>query len=599
MRRLIIRRFFNYVIRFIKLLIKFRITEAFVKAYATLHFILSINPRYKRWIINNELDSNKRDNYPILIKNFQYQPLISIITPVYNISPQILEETIRSVLSQTYQNWQLCLSDCSSNDNKIHSIITHYIKIDSRISSVLLDTNLMISGNSNEALKLCNGEFIGLLDHDDLLAPFALCRVVESLNSNKDIDFIYSDRDLVISNDLNQYRMNPFFKPGWSPELLLSANYLTHFCVISKTLFHQIGDFDPNTDGAQDWDLFLRVTEKSNRIFHIPEVLYHWRQLPTSMSFNPHSKPYASEAQIKAVDNYLRRNGIEARPEIGPSGFIKLKWNSLNKHSSVSVIIKDKSFRNHRHYLISLLNQIMNENIIEIVFVCDKPLENREIYEEIGLENNLKVIIGNHTKTFLEQMNSSVKLLKGDFCLFLNSHANVITNDFLNEMVNWFCQKDIGIVSGQVVSEKNVIWDAGIILGPKGEVVNIFRGTYPGEFGIFGSSEWYRNYNAVSGDCMMVRRVLFNQLEGFNEALTEEESLIEFCLRARKKGYRILVSPYAKFKIVSRDLYHNNLSKLSISTTNLWNDISPQGDQYFNKNLSLRSTDPKFKEPGE
>jgi glycosyltransferase involved in cell wall biosynthesis len=263
---------------------------------------------YDAWIARYEPGPTELTRQAEAAKSFVYHPLISIITPVYNPVPEVLRSTIDSVLAQTYLDWELCIADGGSDIPEIREVLREYARRDSRIRPVLLDQNLGISGNSNAALQSVQGEFIALLDHDDILAPFALFEVAQKLNQDPELDLIYSDFDLLTNDGAHRYQ--PLFKPDWSPEIMFSACYITHLTVIRTKMISRVGGFDPQVDGAQDWDLFLRVSEQTHKVAHIPKILYHWRTAGHSTAEDIWAKPYAPIAQVRVIIGHLARLGL-------------------------------------------------------------------------------------------------------------------------------------------------------------------------------------------------------------------------------------------------------------------------------------------------
>jgi len=274
---------------------------------------------YQAWLAENEPGSDELAQQRQTAGTFTYRPLISIVTPVYNPSPQALREALESVLAQTYEHWELCVVDGNSSVPGVRETLREFASRDQRICVMFLEENLGIAGNSNAAMQLAHGEFVALLDHDDVLAPFALFETARLLNENSDWDFIYSDHDVLASH--GNIRSRPLFKPDWSPEIMLSANYLTHLTVVRAAVLRGVGGFDPETDGAQDWDLFLRITEATQRVAHIPKMLYHWRDAAGSTAVNIWAKPYAPDMQLRVIEKHLTRCGLQnARAFLTPLG---------------------------------------------------------------------------------------------------------------------------------------------------------------------------------------------------------------------------------------------------------------------------------------
>jgi len=269
--------------------------------------IQSKDKAYRKWIEDNEPSDAQIEYQKVLASRFQLRPKISIITPVFNPAPEILQETLNSVESQSYDNWELCLADASTDESASEILASFAKRHAGKVKLRSLEKNLGISGNSNAAIEMAEGEFVAFLDHDDLLAPFALYEVVNTLNRVPDAEFIFSDRDIMDSSGM---RMHPFFKPGWSPCLFLTQNYLCHLAVIKRELLDRVGWFRQEFDGAQDYDLFLRATEAARRLAHIPAVLYHWRIVQGSSAVDSQAKPYAYESAIQAITEALKRRGL-------------------------------------------------------------------------------------------------------------------------------------------------------------------------------------------------------------------------------------------------------------------------------------------------
>lgn len=289
--------------------------SARTKAFIKWHLSNLFTDRYRTWIALNELKAAALEQQQREAPSFKYRPKISIVTPVWNTNEKWLRLAIESVINQTYDNWEFCLADGGSTDPRVREILKEYAEKDSRIKVKYLPENKGIAGNSNEALSLATGEFISPLDHDDELAPFALYECVKLLNDKPQADFIYSDQDNITTEGK---RIGPFFKPDWSPDTFLSFMYTCHLGLYRKKIVDEIGGFRLGYDGSQDYDLVLRLIEKTDRIYHIPSVLYHWRTVAESAASGPNAKPYAHLAAKKAIGDYLARNNIEGEVVDGP-----------------------------------------------------------------------------------------------------------------------------------------------------------------------------------------------------------------------------------------------------------------------------------------
>ncbi len=292
---------------------------------------------YEQWIENNEPDVAALQNQAEAIKDFSYTPLISIITPVYDPPVDVLEQAILSVCSQTYTHWELCLVNGNPANENVQKLLERYAAENPKVRLGFLPDNRGISGNSNACLELAQGDFVAFLDHDDTIAPFALFEVASYLNQHPDCDLLYSDHDILDAT--TGERKAPLFKPGWSPDIMLSSNYITHLTVVRRQLVQALGGFDSQTDGAQDWDLFLRVAEQTQHIGHIPKVLYHWRDSAVSTATNIYAKSYVPDAQFKSIAGHLARIGLSSpKAFLDSSGFIRVSWGQATQ-PGVTIII--------------------------------------------------------------------------------------------------------------------------------------------------------------------------------------------------------------------------------------------------------------------
>jgi GT2 family glycosyltransferase len=531
---------------------------------------------------------------------FTYTPLISIITPVYNPGPHGLREMIGSVLAQTYANWEICLVDGVSDRPGVKETLREFQSMDGRIHLRELEQNLGISGNSNAALEMAGGEFIALLDHDDTLSPHALFEVVKRLNEDPQCDLLYSDHDL-LSQDGSR-RDRPLFKPGWSPEIMLSANYLTHLTVIRAARVREAGSFDPRMDGAQDWELFMRVSEKTQKIAHIPKILYHWREAGGSTASDIWSKPYAPPAQLRVIGEHLNRQGLpEARAFFDASGYIRVHW-ALEQKRKVSIIIPSNGANELLETCIgSILDGTAYPNY-EIVVVNNGPRRPEEFdyYRRIETDPRVRVLHyaagDGETFNYNSVNNFGARAASGDLLLFLNNDTRVIAPDWLDELVLWAEREEIGVVGAKLLHPDGTIQHAGVVIGLSGFAGHIFAGQPENQWTIFGLAEWYRNYSAVTGACMMVRREVYDKIGGLDEAFLLCGSDVEICLRVQRAGLRVVVNPFARLihlegatrsgEIPAQDFrisYRHYLPALQ------------SGDPFFNPNLSYWQATPTLR----
>lgn len=503
-----------------------------------------ITEEYNNWFIQH----NPHGNTTIKQIEYPYSPLISIITPVFNTDKIFLEKCIQSVLSQTYQNWELCLADDCSSKTYIKEVLNKYSKIDKRIKVIFRNKNGHISRASNSALKLASGEFIALVDHDDELWPNALSEVVKVLNTNPKIDFIYSDEDKI---DANGVHVDPFFKPDWSPDLFLSTNYLCHLSIIRRKLVNKVGGFRPGFEGSQDYDLFLRVTELSNQIYHIPTILYSWRKVPGSTAAIYSSKNYANSASINALQDSLHRRNIEGFVKNGLKlGSFKINY-PIFHNPKVSIIIptKDK---------VSLLQKCINSIInktnyknYEIIVVDTGSIEPSTLKYFNSIKTNSKIsilTIADNLFNYSKVNNNASTKAKGEYLLFLNNDTEVVNPQWLEELLALGQLPHVGPVGAKLLYPNKKIQHAGIELLSNGWPHH-FSINYPDaesySFPYLNYKDIIKNPSAVSGACLLISKEKFNKLGGFNESYPLEFQDVDLSIRSRQQGYFPSYTPYA------------------------------------------------------
>ena len=554
---------------------------------------------YSDWRENHEpnhLELSKQRQYT---KDFHYHPLISIITPVYNPDAHILRDTIQSVTTQTYPKWELCIADGNSEAPNVREVLNDFSVHDSRIKVRVLDENLGISGNSNAALAMAEGEYIAILDHDDLLSPEMLFSVVEQLNKNPSTDIIYFDEDKISAD--KKRRSYPWFKPvAWSPDLLISSNFLMH-SVIRRSLVLDIGGFDSEMDGAQDWDLALRATERTRKILHIPQILYHWRQVPGSASLDANAKPWAFDAQKRCIGAHLERQGNNgARVVFSGPGTIRILWPPSENMVSIIIPTKDNADL-LRACLSSIFNRTSYENF-EIVLVDNGSEDTKTLsyYKELTENPQVKIVQYNKPFNFHSMNNLGARTASGDILVFLNNDTQILETDWLDELAGWVERPEIGIVGAKLLRPSGEIQHAGIIIGLGGHGSHIFEGAHEYLYGPFGSTEWYRNYQAVTGACMAIRRDVFERLDGFDEAYQVGYGDIDICLRVVDAGYRVVYTPFTRL------IHHEGGSRgfsqpasdVLRATVKMYSRITA-GDPFFNPNLSYNFRLPQIASPKE
>ena len=559
-----------------------------------------MGPDYLDWIKRNEPDSSELVQQTKQAASLTYTPLISILVPVFNPPLHVLEQTIQSVMGQTYPYWELCLVDGNSDLAGVRELLARFAGLDKRIHLEFLEENQGISGNSNRAVQMAQGEFIAFLDQDDLLAPFALFEVVQALNQDRSLDLIYSDHDL-IAFDASR-RNQPLFKPDWSPEIMLSANYITHLTVVRANLVRATGGFDPELDGAQDWDLFLKVSEQTSKIAHIPKILYHWRDSRDSTASNIWAKDYAPSAQLRAIQAHLSRQGLtDGQAFFDRSGYIRVKW-KFDRRKKVSIIIPSQGASPVLERCIDSILRVTDYPNFEIIIVNNgsKRPEEFPSYRRFSQDERIRVIHDDRAFNYSAVNNLGAQLSSGELFLFLNNDTEIFAQDWLDEMVMWVEREHVGIVGAKLLHPDGTIQHAGVIIGMTGFAGHVFGGLPEFHWTNFGLAEWYRDYKAVTAACMMITRQAFEQLGGFDEAFILCGSDVEICLRTARAGWRIVYNPFARLRHLEGATRAGEVPAQDFRVS--YGHYLPtlrSGDPYFNPNLSYWQLAPTLAAPDE
>lgn len=554
-----------------------------------------IDDSYAAWIAANEpgADELARQHQ----HRFAYNPRVSLITPVFDPPSHALRDAVESVIAQTYANWEWCLADGGSRQAEIREILERAMQRDARIRVTWLGENLGIAGNSNAALHMATGDFVLLFDHDDVLAPFALYEIVSKLNENQALDIVCFDEDKITAD--GQTRLQPMFKPAcWSPELMLSANYLMHSAV-RRSLIEAVGGFDPDAEGAQDWDLLLRCTEHTNRIGHVAKVLYHWRMLPGSAATGlAAGKPWAAEVQPRVVVNHLRRIGVpEPRAELLAPGCFRLIWPVREEKISIIIPTRDRLELLQR-CLRSLLTLTAYRNF-EVIVVDTGSADQRvwDFYAELTREPRVRVLHREGAFNYAATNNFGAQHATGAHLLFLNNDVEALSPDWLEEMLRWSQRPEIGVVGAKLLYPEGTIQHAGIVVG----LGHLFAGA-PEDYNdsLFGGPNWYRNFSAVTGACLMTRREVFDQVDGFDDAYTVALNDVDLCLRIAARGYRIVYTPFARLRHEEGATRANYVPWENHALAGQrMHAIVAQGDPFFNPNLDTVSKIPRLRAPAK
>ena len=548
---------------------------------------------YQRWFERNK--PGKAELAHQRQVKFSYRPKMSIIVPVYNTPLNFLNEMIQSVQQQTYSNWELCLANGSGNNKELNAVLKQYADADARIKFVVLEENKGISGNTNEALKLATGDFIALLDHDDLLAPNAMFECVKVLNRNPEVDVLYSDEDKVDMDGKRHFEPN--FKPDFNIDLLCSVNYICHLFVVKKTLVDQFGGFTSKYDGAQDYDFIFRSIELSNKIYHIPKVLYHWRAHMDSTAENPESKLYAFKAGVTAIEDHYKRVGINGTVEMGPYYGMYRSHFKLPYHPLVSVIIPNKDHTDDLDKCIQSLMRTTYDNF-EIIVVENNSDQKKtfDYYKKIEKENEkVTVVYWEHEFNYSAINNFGVSYANGEYLLLLNNDTEVINEDVFEEMLGYAMREDVGIVGARLYYEDDTVQHAGVIVGIGGVAGHVFAGAQANEPCYMGRSLCAQDYSAVTAACLMVRKEIFEEVDGLTEEFAVAFNDIDFCLKVSKLGKLVVYNPAAElhhYESKSRG-YEDTEEKIQRFNGEIqkfqkrWKKFLLEGDPYYNPNLSL------------
>lgn len=556
--------------------------------------------RYKKWIEENE-SALHPNSLRQEIEKCSIKPKISVVIPAFDPPINILLEALSSVEKQIYQNWEIVVVDASENE-KIKEILKRKFIKNSRVKIKFLGKNLGISGNLNEGLKICTGEFIGFLDHDDMLSPTALAEVVKSLNTNKDLDVFYSDEDKI---NLNGDRYKPYFKPSWSPELLLSYNYINHFLVVRKKLLDELKGFRKEFDGAQDYDLVLRLTSRKINVVHIPKILYHWRATLSSTSTDLAVKNYAIEAGKNALVEYLKRIGQKGGIEKTQYPGIYRTKMDLNQQPKISIIIPTKDKVEILQNCLRSIEKSSYKNY-EVVVVDNGSKEKKTLdyLDEIKKKTNTKILKFSEPFNFSKINNFAVKNTNSEILLFLNNDTQVINEDWIESLLEFAQLNHVGAVGAKLFYRNGRIQHAGIVLnlggGFAGHPFALSEGQSTGYFGRLVSVQ---NYLAVTGACLMVRREIFEEVGGFDEKLALAFNDVDLCLKIYQKGYLNVWTPYAK--LFHHESYSRGYNKSTDQLLkfreedeycrNKWKGFLNKSDPYYNPNLSLETTNFRIK----
>lgn len=538
----------------------------------------SVPDTYQTWIVQNEPDGVHLEIQRRMSGCFSYRPKISVLVPVYKVPVPILRDAVNSVLAQTYDNWELCISLPVKDNPEARIYLEEAASHNERIKLIQLPSNEGISGNSNQALTLVTGEYLALLDHDDLLAPFALFEIVQLLNQDKTVNFIYSDKDQITEDGAR--RMRPLFKPKWSPEIMLNANYLTHLSVMRTDHVRSVGGWRKETDGAQDWDLFLRLADRFGNIQHLAKVLYHWRQVSTSVSVGGlQAKPYAAQAQVRCVQDHCESIGLQnVSVNQGLEG-LRLLWPKPEARVSVVYIALSPDSETPSRAA-KLAEQTSHPNFEILV----------PTFLEVARSTTVQCITVSPSASLAERIERAVQSASGQILVFFDEHVTPTDPGWLAEMAGSLLLPSVGIVGAKLLDpHTRNLRHCGIVFTLDGRLEYIYAGQPEHVNEPAGAANWYRNWTAVSGACFAIRRQVWDAVGGLAGDTLYPRLDINLNLKMQlRTDWRILYNPFARFL-----QHHESALEASLASDRPRAMASirayyPAGDPHFNANLDCR-----------
>jgi GT2 family glycosyltransferase len=524
------------------------------------------------------------------------QPLISVITPVWNTDPRLLTACYESIRAQVYPRWEWCIADDASTREETRAVLAE-IACDPRVRITRLTANGHICRASNEALALASGEYVAFLDHDDELAPDALAEMALAIDAHPEVDFLYSDEDKL---DLAGQRCDPFFKPDWSPEFFRTCMYTCHLMVLRRTLVEQIGGFRPGFEGAQDYDLALRAIERTTAIRHVAKILYHWRKLPESTASSAGAKPWALAAGRRAVEDHASRLPYRATVRDGAvPGLHRVQYAIAGRPRVTILIPTDGRIRDVGGRRLDLVANAVRSIVERTTYsaydllVADNGRLSAEAERLLaGVPHTRLHYTVDGAFNFAHKLNFCAAHADCEHVVVFNDDLEVVSPEWLEAMLEFSQQADVGVVGAKLFYPDGRLQHAGMVLGVCGVAAHAWHG-FPGDTpGYASSAIGVRNYSAVTGACLMTRREVFRTVGGFNEDLAIDFNDVDYCLRVREQGLRIVFTPYAT-------LVHHESGTLGPRTQDVgerrymmerWGHVLAR-DPYYNENLTREFPD--------
>ena len=537
---------------------------------------------YQQWFQHHRASTQELQRMRIEGRAFVSQPLISILTPVFDTPVPWLREAVDSVLTQVYENWELLLIDDGSTANDLVGALPGVAARDRRIRLVRLENHQGISAALNKGLDLANGEWVTFLDHDDVLELDALFQNVRLLQENPGVDLIYSDEDKLTEAGFD----SPILKPDWSPDFFLSCNYLCHMIFLRRGLVREVGGFQSQFDGSQDYDLLLRVSERTNRIHHIPRVLYHWRRSENSSASDVRQKPGQLEASWRAIEAHLKRRGEQAHVAVDWRTHAFYVRRELSDAKKISIVIP--SFRGPELLERCVESVVSSTNYpnYEIVIV---QVGERDKIAKAATDFSHRVLFLADAVNESAAKNYAVTQTDSPWLLFLDDNVEAVDPDWLTIMAEHVQRPETGAVGPRLINPDGTIEHAGLVLGVNGIAQSAFRGFPADHPGVNRQLQMTRNYSAVAGSCLLMRREVFQQIGGFDEKLSGVLASVDLCLKTRRAGYLIVYTPLAKL-CWSPSPPEEVAAGAEAVMRQRWSDVLER-DPYYNPNLSRDRAD--------
>lgn len=526
---------------------------------------------------------------------FSYAPKFSVVVPLYHTPAKFLKDLVRSMMYQSYANWELCLVNASPEDVHLTSLLENWAMRDKRIRVIRLEKNLGIAQNTNAGIAASTGEFIAFLDHDDFLEPDALFCYADALNKDKTIDVFYSDEDK--TDEYAAHYFYPHFKSDFNIDLLHANNYMCHFLAVRKSLVDTVGGLNEKFDGAQDYDFVLRLTENTKKIYHCPRILYHWRCSNQSTAANQGNKMYAIHAGKAALNAHYKRIGWNARAQEGAvDGWYQTKF-TLKEEPLVSILIPNKDHTDDLDVCLNSFFERADYQNYEFIIIENNSVlpETFAYYEKIEKEHdNVKVVYWEAGFNYSAINNFGFKFAKGDYVMLLNNDVELITPDIFQSMLGFCMRPEVGIVGAKLLYNDHTVQHAGVLVGAGGLADHVFKGIHEDDPGYMGRAISSQDVSAVTAACLLVKRSVYEEVGGLEDEFQVAFNDVDFCLKVRKAGYLIVYDADVKlFHYESKSRGMEDTTERFIRFGNemmllnsKWDILSTFVDPYYNPNLS-------------